>query len=101
MKRMLSILLFVVLFSCTLFTNAVAKDANLGDQKSSWYGNRDFLWPLKNVYNISSCFFDKDADVHASGHYALDMKGTGEVVASYDGTVCWIKRIKGKVGEMY
>lgn len=90
MKRSLSVIFVIILLCVGLFTCAEAQNENLGKQKSEWYGRRDFMWPVPNKHNISSCFFDYSG--HQGGHYAIDIAANSKVVASYAGTVYWIKK---------
>ena len=83
-KNALIRLFSVFLALCLLPISAsAAKPASQAGQRRLEGGQRDFLWPVPGVYNMSSCFLDNRE------HYAMDIAAPRDttVVASYEGVV--------------
>jgi len=81
--------LFCLLLVFSLLPAANAAPENLptgaGERRLEG-GQRDFLWPVPNRYNLTSCFLDN------RDHYSLDIDGEMDdpVIASYAGAVIGI-----------
>lgn len=92
-KKICSLLLALLMVVTMLPVTAMGATAQLGDKVITG-GKRDFKWPVKGWYGISSCFFD------GRSHYAIDIPATEgtAVYAAYDGTVAEVTYNNGSDG---
>lgn len=92
-KKICSLLLALLMVVTMLPVTAMGATAQLGDKVITG-GKRDFKWPVKGWYGISSCFFD------GRSHYAIDIPATEgtAVFAAYDGTVAEVTYNNGSDG---
>lgn len=83
-RLFLRLICLLIVFSLLPAVNAAPEDLPAGaGQRRLEGGQRDFLWPVPDRYNLTSCFIDN------RDHYSLDIDGEegDPVVASYAGTV--------------